>query len=91
MGLSDLTAPAVNQAIEEFDQLKRKAFLKKYKFGKAKSYFARQAAPLPCALPGFTSSTRRPRRQSNASLADIGVLPIVRLAPQRDVALKLNF
>lgn len=39
MGLSDLTAPAVNQAIKEFNHLKRKAFLKKYKFGKAKSYF----------------------------------------------------
>ena len=36
MGLSDLTAPAVNQAIEEFDQLKRKAFLKKYGLGKAR-------------------------------------------------------
>jgi 5-methylcytosine-specific restriction protein A len=42
MGLSDLTAPAVNQAIEEFGQLKRKAFLKKYKFGKAKSYFLKK-------------------------------------------------
>src|SRR6202045_4926341 len=42
MGLSDLTAPAVNQAIEEFDQLRRKAFLKKYKFGKAKSYFLKK-------------------------------------------------
>jgi len=33
MGLPDLTASAVNQAIQEFDQLKRKAFLKKYGFG----------------------------------------------------------
>jgi hypothetical protein len=40
MSLSDLTAPAVNQAVEEFDRIKRNAFLKKYRFGKAKSYFA---------------------------------------------------
>jgi 5-methylcytosine-specific restriction protein A len=38
MGLPDLTASAVNQAIQEFDQLKRKAFLKKYGFGKARGY-----------------------------------------------------
>ena len=38
MGLSDLTIPAVSQAIEEFDQLKRKAFLKKYGFGQARGY-----------------------------------------------------
>jgi len=42
MGLSDLTAPAVNQAIEEFKQLKRKAFLKKYKFGPARGYLLEQ-------------------------------------------------
>lgn len=42
MGLSDLTAPAVNQAIKEFDHLERKAFLKKYNFGKAKSYFLKK-------------------------------------------------
>jgi hypothetical protein len=33
MSLSELTAPAVNQAIEEFKQLKRKAFLKKVRQG----------------------------------------------------------
>jgi hypothetical protein len=38
MGLPDITAPAVNQAIDEFNQLKRKAFLKKYKFGPARGY-----------------------------------------------------
>jgi hypothetical protein len=38
MGLSDLTAPAVKQAIQEFDQLKRKAFLKDYGFGQARDY-----------------------------------------------------
>jgi 5-methylcytosine-specific restriction enzyme A len=42
MGLSDLTAPAVNQAIEEFKLLKRKAFLKKYKFGPARGYLLEQ-------------------------------------------------
>jgi len=30
MALSDLTAPAVDKAIQEFDQLGRDAFLKKY-------------------------------------------------------------
>jgi hypothetical protein len=38
MALSDLTASAVDQAIEEFRQLKRKAFLKKYGFGQARGY-----------------------------------------------------
>jgi 5-methylcytosine-specific restriction protein A len=38
MGLPDLTASAVNQAIQEFDQLKRKGFLKKYGFGPARDY-----------------------------------------------------
>ena len=38
MGLPDLTSSAVNQAIQEFDQLKRKAFLKKYGFGQARGY-----------------------------------------------------
>jgi hypothetical protein len=47
MGLSDLTAPAVNQAIEEFKQLKRKAFLKKYKFGPhAATCSKKTAAPM---------------------------------------------
>ncbi|WP_338828322.1 HNH endonuclease signature motif containing protein [Bradyrhizobium sp. 27S5] len=42
MGLLDLTASAVNQAIQEFDLLKRKAFLKKYKFGRAREYLLRK-------------------------------------------------
>jgi 5-methylcytosine-specific restriction protein A len=42
MALSDLTASAVNQAIEEFKQLKRKAFLKKYGFGQARGYLLKQ-------------------------------------------------
>jgi hypothetical protein len=42
MALSDLTVSAVNQAIEEFNQLKRKAFLKKYGFGQARGYLLEQ-------------------------------------------------
>jgi hypothetical protein len=38
MSWSDITVSAVNQAIDEFNQLKRKAFLKKYKFGPARGY-----------------------------------------------------
>jgi 5-methylcytosine-specific restriction protein A len=38
MALSDLTVLAVNQAIKEFNQLKRGAFLKKYGFGQARGY-----------------------------------------------------
>ena len=38
MALSDLTASAVVKAIQEFDQLGRDAFLKKYGFGKARSF-----------------------------------------------------
>ena len=38
MALSDLTASAVIKAIQEFDQLGRDAFLKKYGFRKAQSY-----------------------------------------------------
>jgi hypothetical protein len=33
MALSDLTALAVTNAIEEFNELGRDAFLKKYQFG----------------------------------------------------------
>lgn len=39
-GLSDLTsAAAVRRAIAEFDEIGRDAFLEKYQFGKARSYF----------------------------------------------------
>lgn len=38
MALSDLTPEAVNKAIEEFDHLKREAFLKKYGYGQARNY-----------------------------------------------------
>ena len=38
MALSDLTTSAVIQAIQEFDQLGRANFLKKYGFGKARSF-----------------------------------------------------
>jgi hypothetical protein len=38
MALSDLTASAVVKAIEEFDQLGRDAFLRKYGFGRARGY-----------------------------------------------------
>ena len=40
MNLSELTSvSAVNQAIAEFDQLGRDAFLKKYGFWKARNYY----------------------------------------------------
>ena len=39
MALSDLTADAVLKAIAEFDQLEREAFLERYGFGPARSYF----------------------------------------------------
>ncbi len=38
MALSDLTTESVHKAIEEFDQLKRDAFLEKYGFGPARNY-----------------------------------------------------
>lgn len=38
MALSDLTPEAVNKAINEFDHLKRDAFLEKYGFGQARTY-----------------------------------------------------
>lgn len=38
MALSELTASAVIKAIEEFDQLGRDSFLKKYGFGRARGY-----------------------------------------------------
>jgi 5-methylcytosine-specific restriction protein A len=38
VALSDLTAPAIVKAIEEFDRLGRDSFLKKYGFGRARSY-----------------------------------------------------
>jgi 5-methylcytosine-specific restriction protein A len=42
MPLSDLTASAVNEAIEEFDRLGREQFLRKYGFGRARSYVLRK-------------------------------------------------
>lgn len=39
MGLADLTAEAVNAAIDEYDRLGGEAFLAKYGFGPAKDYF----------------------------------------------------
>jgi hypothetical protein len=42
MALNDLTSPhAVRQALEEFEQLGRSAFLTKYGFGQAREYFVR--------------------------------------------------
>lgn len=39
MSLSDVTAEGVERSIAEFDQLNRNAFLTKYGFGEARSYF----------------------------------------------------
>ena len=39
MKLRDLTRPAVEQAIDEFDRIGRQAFLAKYGFGPAREYF----------------------------------------------------
>jgi 5-methylcytosine-specific restriction enzyme A len=39
MGLSDLTPAAVNEALDEFDQLGRDAFLKRYGMGAARGYY----------------------------------------------------
>lgn len=39
MGLNDVTAEGVKQAIQEFNQMGRDAFLKKYGFGEALRYF----------------------------------------------------
>jgi len=39
IGLSDLTQNSVFQALAEFDELGRDAFLNRYKFGKARGYF----------------------------------------------------
>ena len=41
MALSDITASAVNSAIQEFDRLDRDAFLQKYGFRKARNYYLR--------------------------------------------------
>jgi 5-methylcytosine-specific restriction enzyme A len=39
MGLSDLTAAAVNEALDEFDRIGRDAFLKQYGVGAARGYY----------------------------------------------------
>jgi len=39
MGLSDITRPAVLDAMAEFDRLGREVFLDTYRFGRALSYF----------------------------------------------------
>ena len=42
MALSELTVPTVLKAIEEFDQLGRDSFLKKYGYGRARGYVLRK-------------------------------------------------
>lgn len=63
MALPDLTRSAVLKAIEEFDQLGRAAFLKKYGFGKARGYrIERRVRPLSeSALPASANTTRTER------------------------------
>jgi len=39
MALSDLTKNSVLQALAEFDEIGRDAFLDRYEFGKARGYF----------------------------------------------------
>ena len=39
MPLSDITRPAVDAALGEFDRLGRESFLHKYGFGKARDYY----------------------------------------------------
>src|SRR5690349_13507559 len=47
MSLSDLTSSrAVDQALDEFDQLGRDAFLAKYGFGQPREYFVRRGSHL---------------------------------------------
>jgi 5-methylcytosine-specific restriction enzyme A len=71
MALSDLTADAVNQAMAEFDQMGRPAFLKKYGFKRARNYVIRRDAKtydskaVAGAAHGYLSG--RARRQSKRS------------------------
>ena len=51
MALSDLTASAVVKAIEEFDQLGRDSFLRKYGFRRARRFVLQR---------GASHTTRRP-------------------------------
>jgi 5-methylcytosine-specific restriction enzyme A len=39
MGLQDLTKPAVEEALREFQKLGRENFLRKYGFGKARQFY----------------------------------------------------
>ena len=39
MGFADITAEAVHSTLDEFDKLGRDAFLARYGFGPARSYF----------------------------------------------------
>jgi 5-methylcytosine-specific restriction enzyme A len=46
MGLRDLTKASVEEAVREFDALGQSAFLGKYGFGEAKSYFLERGGNL---------------------------------------------
>jgi hypothetical protein len=60
LALAELTSPqAVEQALDEFDQLGRDAFLEKYGFGRARRYFIRR--------DGSTTTRRLLREPPSAS------------------------
>jgi 5-methylcytosine-specific restriction protein A len=42
VGIPDVTAADIFGALDEFDELGRAAFLTKYRFGEARSYFLRR-------------------------------------------------
>lgn len=65
MGLADLTDPQSGlRAVHEFDDVGRVAFLRKYGFGRSRSYFliadGKSTIRKPSRVPLTVTSTRRP-------------------------------
>jgi 5-methylcytosine-specific restriction protein A len=84
MGLSDVTRGAVERALSEFDELGRKAFLERYQFGKARSYFIERDGELydskaiAGAAHGFVSPDLEPLKPDDFSGGERTVANVLR-------------
>ena len=85
MALAELTsAQAVEQALDEFDQLGRDAFLEKYGFGRARRYFVRRdgsyydSKAVAGAAVGFEHPERGPLRSNESRAASTARKPSLR-------------
>jgi len=84
MALSDLTRGAVEKALSEFDELGREVFLKRYEFGKARSYSIERNGHLydskviAGAAHGFVSPDLEPMKPEDFSGGERTVARVLR-------------